>query len=206
MSATTYPRVDRQFGTTAPRASARVATGAAPEPARSGVWIGVAAISMCFAALTSALVIRAGAASDWRHIPLPPVLYANALLLLASSFTLEVSRHATFPAAHERAARWLYVTLALGLTFVAGQVYAWRQLRAEGLFLASSPNSSFFYVLTALHGLHVLGGLAGLTYMSHKLSFRFSSFRVSSLNAAAIYWHFMDGLWVYLLFVLQTRL
>jgi cytochrome c oxidase subunit 3 len=101
-------------------------------------------------------------------------------------------------------ARWLYITLFLGLLFVAGQYVAWSQLRAEGLYLATNPSSSFFYVLTATHALHVLGGLGGLIYVIRKLSK--SALRRSQLVATARYWHFMGILWLYLLLLLWMKL
>src|SRR5712691_4635162 len=101
-------------------------------------------------------------------------------------------------------ARWLYITLFLGLFFVAGQYVAWLQLRSQGLYLATNPNSSFFYVLTAVHALHVLGGLGGLVRVIHRL--KQSILRKSTLDATAYYWHFMDVLWVYLLLLLWMKL
>src|SRR5271168_1121959 len=98
-----------------------------PPPASTGIWVIMASITMTFAAFTSALVVRQGGASDWRHFTLPPVLYLNTLVIIASSVTLEISRRqiATFMGSvqeEDRAAspaRWLYVTLFLGLLFVA---------------------------------------------------------------------------------------
>ncbi len=100
--------------------------------------------------------------------------------------------------------RWLYIALSLGLLFVAGQYLAGVQLRSQGLYLATNPNSSFFYVLTAVHALHVLGGLGGLVRVIHRL--KQSILRKSTLDATAYYWHFMDALWVYLLLLLWMKL
>jgi cytochrome c oxidase subunit III len=100
--------------------------------------------------------------------------------------------------------RWLYISLFLGLLFVAGQYVAWGQLRSQGLFLATNPSSSFFYVLTSIHALHVLGGLGGLVRVIHRLNK--SILRKSTLDATAYYWHFMDALWVYLLLLLWMKL
>jgi cytochrome c oxidase subunit 3 len=172
---------------------------------------------MCFAALISAMIVRQGAAPDWLHFQLPRILYFNTLILLVSSFTLEVSRHsfAIRPdfGRHElrneqepaRALPWLYMTMALGLLFVLGQVVAWRILAARGLFLASSPSSSFFYVLTALHGLHLLGGITGLAYVLYRLRRSIGPRQRGALGVASVYWHFMDGLWLFLLVVLSVR-
>ena len=189
-----------------------------PEPARTGIWVALAAITMSFAALTSALFVRQGSGMDWQHFTLPPILYANTLVLLASSVTLElarrqIARHARGVGSQSAAPMrspmrwpmtWLMITLALGLLFVGGQYVAWLQLKSAGLYLATNPNSSFFYVFTAVHGLHVLGGLFGLGYVISKL--HRSILRRSTFAAAAQYWHFMDILWLYLLWVLWMKL
>jgi len=180
-----------------------------PPPASTGIWVVLASITMTFAAFTSALIVRQGSALDWRHLTLPRILYLNTLVLFASSWALETARRRLRTPArgkHESGvpARWLYVSLALGLLFVAGQYVAWGQLRSQGLFLATNPNSSFFYVLTAVHALHVLGGLGGLVRVIGKLSN--STLRKSTLDATTYYWHFMDGLWIYLLLVLWMKL
>jgi cytochrome c oxidase subunit III len=181
-----------------------------PPPASTGIWVVLFAITMMFAAFTSALIVRKGSSLDWRHFSLPSTLYFNTLLLLASSVTLEVSRRrvAAFMGGVknrvESPARWLYVTLVLGLLFVVGQYVAWRQLSAQGLYLVTNPSSSFFYVLTATHALHMLGGLGGLIYVIELL--RKSALRRRTLDAAARYWHFMDALWVYLLLLLWMKL
>src|SRR3954470_18845806 len=182
----------------------------APPPASTGIWVALAGISMTFAALTSALIVRRGGAVDWRHFTLPSILYLNSVLLLASSAPLEFGRKRV--AAYmgglketvQHPARWLYVTFSLGLLFVIGQYMAWRELSAQGLYLATSPSSSFFYVFTAGHALHVLGGLGGLIRVSRKLNHL--NLRRSTLDATARYWHFMGVLWVYLLVLLWMKL
>src|SRR6202140_2663282 len=177
-----------------------------PAPSSSAIWVGIAAICMSFAALTSALIVRQGASSDWRHLTLPPILFFSTLVILVSSGTLEVARRhvaafMTGRAAHvESPRRWLYITLGLGLLFVASQYMAWLQLRSQGLYLATNPNSSFFYVFTAIHAWHVLGGLAGLLRVIRKLGL--GTLRRSTLNAGSIYWHFMGVLWIYLFLLL----
>ncbi len=181
-----------------------------PPPASTGIWVAVAAISMTFLALTSALIVRKGGAMDWRHFALPSILYLNTALVLASSITLELSRKQVaaymggLQAQVPNPGRWLYVTLGLGVLFVIGQVIAWRQLSAEGLYLATNPSSSFFYVLTAAHALHISGGMGGLVRVISKLKRRV--LRRSTLDATARYWHFMDVLWVYLLLLLWMKL
>ena len=181
-----------------------------PPPASTGIWVVLASITMTFAAFTSALIVRQGSALDWRHLTLPNILYVNTLVLFASSFALEMARRRIrviaggLKADSGDPSRWLYTALSLGLLFVVGQYIAWAQLRAQGLYLATNPNSSFFYVLTAVHAVHVLGGLGGLLRVIRKMSN--STLRKSTLDATTYYWHFMDGLWVYLLVLLWVKL
>lgn len=175
-----------------------VATGAGrpASVAQTGVWIGIATISMVFAALTSALVVRQSGAPDWQHLHVPTLLYINTVVLLASSVTLESARRRLGLAG-------LYVTIGLGMLFVVGQVLAWRQLASQQLLLASGPSSAFFYVLTAMHAAHVLGGLGGLVYVQRRLVTGVLS--APTFTAAALYWHFMAILWLYLLALLTLH-
>jgi len=183
---------------------------ASPPPSATGMWVVIASISMTFAAFTSALIVRQGGSNDWRHLTLPPILYLNTLVLIASSVALEKARRQIAVVMTNRetiaapGSQWLNISLGLGLLFVVGQYIAWLQLRAQGLFLATNPNSSFFYVLTGVHALHVMGGLAGLTRVMAKL--RNGTLRKRTLDATAHYWHFMGGLWIYLLILLRVKL
>ena len=186
-----------------------------PSAARTGVWVGIGAITMSFAAYTSAMVVRHGSIPEWQHFTLPPILYWNSLVLVASSVTLEVARRRiggpvdrlghseTLLATKSREwLSWYRITLALSFAFLVGQYLAWQRLASEGVYLATSPSSSFFYVLTALHALHLVGGLAALVYALRCLRSDDGPRPVNVLAAAALYWHFMAVLWIYLLVVL----
>jgi cytochrome c oxidase subunit 3 len=181
------------------------------EASRSGIWVGIFAITMSFAALSSALYVRQGS-GDWSHIVVPSVIYLNTLTLLLSSLTMEISRRTTARAAELTpkavgvSLAWLAATLELGLAFVAGQYLAWHQLAAQGLYLATNPNSSFLYVFTGLHALHVLGGIAALVFLLGRLAGSHLTYRQRVLDNMAIYWHFMGVLWLYLLFIIRTNL
>jgi cytochrome c oxidase subunit 3 len=181
-----------------------------PPPASTGIWVGLAAITMTFAAFTSALIVRQGTA-PLVHITLPPVLYLNSLVIVASSISLEIARRriaAFMGGPHDEnssgPAQWLYITLFLGLLFVVGQTFAWLQLKSQGFGLATNISYSFFYVLTVAHALHVFGGLGGLVRVIGKL--HKSVLRRSTLDATARYWHFMGVLWLYLLLLLWIKL
>jgi cytochrome c oxidase subunit III len=193
--------------------SLRMVKDPSGESTRTGIWVGLAAIAMSFAALTSALYVREGSGySDWTHIGLPPILFFNTLALVLSSITLERARHsvATFMRGQESARSvpmlWLDATMLLGLVFVVGQYFAWLKLRSEGLYLPTNPNSSFFYVLTGVHVVHVLGGLGGLSRVILKFRSATNPLRRSTLDATSYYWHFMGLLWIYLLFILWLKL
>ncbi len=167
---------------------------------------------MTFAAFTSAMIIRQGSAYDWQHFTIPSVLYFDTAILLASSFTLELARKAVRGYVHgaralySSARLYLWLTLALGVVFLSGQYAAWQQLRSEGLYLATNPSSSFFYVFTVLHAVHLLGGLAGLGLAVGRFSKSQPTLRISTLSTVSYYWHFMDVLWIYLLLLLWWRI
>lgn len=174
---------------------------------RTGMYMALAAIVMLFAAFTSAMIVRRGISNDWVPTALPHILYVNTIVLLASSATLEFSRRSLIAKLDGRFLQWLYVTMLLGLAFVGGQLLAWRQLASRGVYLATNPSSSFFYLLTASHGIHLLGGIGALFYLAlwaRKLAS--TPRRRAVVDVAAIYWHFMDGLWVFILLLLIARL
>ncbi len=215
MSVTTYTRPEPAVR---PRPAMPAIAATKGIPSQTGVWVAVSAIAMSFAALTSALVVRQGSGADWQRFALPRILYLDTLILIASSYTLELARKrfaactslTSDDGAQARALRsdglyWLNITLTLGLFFVAGQVLAWQRLASQGLFLATSPSSSFFYLLTAMHGLHLLGGVLGLVYVGYRLRHNARNAQ-TSLGTAAVYWHFVDLLWVYLLMVIAIRM
>ena len=201
-----------------PRPGNVTASGSHAEKSETGVWVAVAAISMFFAAFTSSMIVRQGVTPDWLHFELPRVLYVSTLVLLASSLTLEKAHRqfvglpggvgattAAGKAIVSKGMYWMYVTGALGILFVLGQFLAWRNLRAQGLYIATNPSSSFFYVFTVLHAIHLLGGICGLLYVLARLQKTKGVARKSGFGAFSIYWHFMDILWVYLLLLLVLR-
>ncbi len=183
--------------------------GAAAIPRRAyftAISLGLAAIVMFFMALTSSYIVRRGLGGDWQPVRLPPILWLNTLVLLTSSATIEVARRQLGPSALESFRRWWALTTALGILFLVGQVQAWRQLAAAGVFLSSNPSSSFFYVLTAAHGLHLLGGIVALVYVAFRAWPAVAGSRITQGTAAeltSIYWHFMDGLWIFLFLLLN---
>ena len=168
----------------------------------TGISLALAAILMFFMALTSSYIVRKGFGGDWQAPRLPSILFFNTAVLLLSSLTIEIARRHAADAQLASFRRWWSFTTLLGLAFLAGQVIAWRQLAAAGVFLRSNPASSFFYTLTAAHGAHLAGGILALFYVSFRAWERAKITRSAAAEIASIYWHFMDGLWVFLLLLL----
>jgi len=169
----------------------------------TAISLGLAAIVMFFMALTSSYIVRKGLGGDWQPVRLPSILWFNTLVLLSSSGTIELARRRLHAGESIAFRRWWAVTTLLGIAFLIGQVQAWRQLAAAGVFLASNPASSFFYLLTGAHGLHLLAGVVALVYVALR-AWRLSRITQSTAaELASIYWHFMDGLWVFLLLLLR---
>lgn len=174
--------------------------------AHTGMWLALIAISMLFISLTSALVVRSGLGDDWQALSLPPLLWWNTLLLLASSVTLDATRRALLGGRRQACNKWLLATVILGTAFLAGQYQVWRDLAAAGVYVSTNPSSSFFYLLTATHAVHLAGGLAALAYLSiEALRFRLGPAKRTVVEVTAIYWHFMDALWIYILGLLAFR-
>ena len=176
-----------------------------PIPRRAyvtGITLLLGAITMFFMALSSAYFVRSGS-SDWRSFSLPRILWANTLILLLSSLTLEMARKQLARGMDAAFRNYWGLSTGLGLLFVGGQLIAWRQFRAAGLFLNTNPSSSFFYVFTAAHGLHLLGGIAALLFVAFRSWQRSRTTQAIGAEMAAIYWHFLDGLWIFLLLLLS---
>ena len=178
--------------------------GGPPSPNRyyTGIALGIVSILMFFMALASAFLVRRGTSGDWIPVHLPTVLWLNTLALIASSVTLERARRSLSRLDLSGFRNLWMVTTVLGALFLIGQLVAWRQLVVQGVFMASNPASSFFYIFTAAHGLHLLGGVGALLYV---LIRKFDNTRIALPTAAEIasyYWHFMDGLWIFLLALL----
>jgi cytochrome c oxidase subunit 3 len=179
--------------------------GRKPVPRRAyftALQLGLAAIVMFFMALASSYIVRKGLGNDWQSMPMPKVVWFNTAILLVSSATIILARRKLDGGDREAFRSWWWVTTGLGLLFLSGQIIAWRQLAAAGMMLATNPSSSFFYLLTAAHGAHLAGGILALFYVTFR---QWKRSRISQATAAeltAIYWHFMDGLWVFLLVLL----
>lgn len=196
--------------------------------ARLALLVALIPILMLFVSFTSAYVVRQGLPTldpatnqlvrDWIPVKLPALLLVNTLVLLVSSVGMELARRQTrlaaiaslgptegqISASPERSAPWLAMTIVLGLLFLFGQWMAWKQLAASGFYVSTAPSSSFVYLLTGAHAIHLMGGvlallIAGVFALLHRPILR----RSIVVDVTAWYWHFMAGLWVYILCLLE---
>ena len=172
-----------------------------PEGYRIGIWLALASVTMMFLALTSAYVVNRA------HIPpleFPSLFFASTALILMSSLTFELTRRSLRKRNETSFTRWLMVTAGLGVGFLVAQLLAWKQLIDAGFFVNTNRHSGFAYIFTGLHAVHLLGGIIGLSYVVSRS--RWGTWtairRRASIDATAIYWHFLDGLWIYLLLIL----
>jgi len=167
-----------------------------------GVWILLTAVIMLFAGLSSAYIVLRGVPA-WQRIELPWLLWPNTAILLLSSVAIDISRRAVRRNDLQSMKRWLATGGVLGLAFLLGQLAAWRQLVDAGVYLPSTLQSSFFYILTGLHGLHLLGGIVALgLVLSKAIKDRLTAVDYEPLKLCALYWHVMDALWIYLFLLL----
>ena len=195
--------------------------------ARLGLIVALTAVVMIFVSYSSAYVVRQGLPTldprtgalvrDWLPLQLPNFLLVNTLVLLVSTLTMELARRQAVRAAlangteSHAATRtetdgmpWLGLTAILGLSFLAGQWLVWRELAAAGFYVDTSPSSSFFYLLTGMHGIHLFGGILALLAAGAAALVRKSApSRGVVVDATAWYWHFMTVLWVYILCLLE---
>lgn len=165
------------------------------------LWLGIGSMVMIFAGLTSAYVVRKGA-GNWLEFQLPQLFYISTAVILTSSITMNWALSAIKLNQLKNLKIALILTLTLGIVFVICQFQAWSALIDNHIFFTgkeSNASGSFLYVLSGLHIAHLLGGLIALLVGIFK-SFgeKYSSQNYLGIKLIAIYWHFLDALWVYL--------
>lgn len=192
-----------------PQVDAETRSAQRDDVVQLGLWMFLATVVMLFAAFTSAYLVRRSG-SDWTPIELPGILWVNTAVLVASSLALERGRVASRQGKIVSARHGLLAAAGLGLVFLAGQVTAWRELVGQGVYLPTSPHSSFVYILTGVHGVHVAAGLVLLIYTATRMwnvSVRLDRETATArlITASATFWHFLAALWLYV-FALVTVL
>jgi len=175
-----------------------------PAAYRITMWVVLAAIVMMFAALSSAYIVLS-AGEHWRPVAMPRMFLLSTAVIVASSLSFETAKRSLKQGKQLRSFRWLSITLLLGLVFIAFQLMGWRELAAQGVYFASHPHSSFFYFFTGMHGVHLLGGIAGLLYLLTRMGLGqiLISHRAEvTAQLISLYWHTMDVLWIWLFLLL----
>jgi len=196
--------------------------------ARLGLLVALTPVLMLFVSFSSAYIVRQGLPTidprtnqlvrDWIPVTLPRLLLINTGVLILSSLFMEMARRqikgqvtlaseTSVPgvsAGDQTRIPWLSMTLVLGLVFLFGQWTAWRQLAANGFYVATTPSSSFVYLLTGTHAIHLMGGVLAL-FIAGIASLLGHSVATRSIvvDVTAWYWHFMAGLWIYILCLLE---
>jgi cytochrome c oxidase subunit III len=179
-----------------------------PDKARIITWFLLLAVLMTFGGLIGAYVVLAtNGAAEWQPFDLPVQVWISTALLLVSSITYEFARHALFADQFDRSRKFLIVTTGLGAAFISSQLLVWLALVNRGFYLRGNPYAGFFYILTAVHAIHVAGGIVALgtillrtwneTPFSQELTYRRNLAR-----SVGWYWHFMGGLWIVLFILL----
>lgn len=175
-----------------------------PNKYRLGMWIALLAIVMTFAGLIGAyIVVAVNKQLEWRPFDLPYQVWFSTIVIIASSFTFELAKRAINDEKQDLFRRWLITTTVLGAVFISSQLLAWFALVQRGVYLSSNPYAGFFYILTAIHAVHLLGGILALGYLflitkkntySPDLLYQ----RQVYTGVIGLYWHTMDGLWLVL--------
>ncbi len=158
---------------------------------------------MVFLSFIAAFLMRRSIASDWVSAPKPKILFANTFILLVSSGCVEMARRHLKQRDRTAFNRWWTGATVLGALFLLGQTLAWRQLANEGFYMASTPSVSFFYMLTAAHAAHVIFALAALVYVDvQAIRFRLGPAKRTGIDVSAIFWHFLDVMWIGLMLLI----
>ena len=173
-----------------------------PSAAPTGLWVYFAVATVMFSLIAAAYLMRMGVGHpgeglDWRPTPKPSLLWVNTVILILSSFTFQWTRAAARRGQTDRVAIGLLTAGFFSFAFLVGQLTVWRQLADAGYFLTANPANAFFYLITMLHGLHLLGGLVAWSRTTAKLWDGFEPAEISlSVDLCAIYWHFLLVVWL----------
>ncbi|HMJ67767.1 MAG TPA: cytochrome c oxidase subunit 3 [Cyclobacteriaceae bacterium] len=175
-------------------------------PKKFGMWLFLGSVLMLFASLTSAYIVRR-ADGNWTAFDLPALFYMTTVVILLSSVTMQWAYFAAKKDNHSTVSLMLTLTFILGVLFLIGQFYGWKELVFDRVYLVGNPSGSFVYVLTGLHGAHIISALVYLLIVlvaARRL--KVHSGTIATIEMCATYWHFLGGLWLYLfVFLLLTR-
>ncbi len=178
----------------------------AMHPKKFAMWLFMASVMMLFASLTSAYIVRE-AEGNWLYFELPELFYYTTFIIMISSITMQWAYFAAKKDAIHQVKLLVSITSVLGLAFLVGQFLAWGELVRNSVYFVGNPSGSFLYVLTGLHGLHIVSAVIFLLIvLNSAIQLRIHSKNMAQMEMCTTYWHFLGGLWVYLfIFFLINR-
>jgi cytochrome c oxidase subunit 3 len=182
--------------------------GQEQDKAKFVTWFLLLVVLMTFGGMIGAyIVISTNGAAEWRPFDLPPQVWFSTALIIISSFTYEIGKTALFVGRFDSSRKWLIATTVLGAAFISSQILVWLELVNRGLYMSGNPYAGFFYILTAAHAVHVLGGIIALgaillrTWVDTEYGPELT-YRRNLARAVGWYWHFMGVLWIALFVML----
>lgn len=161
-------------------------------------WLFIITIIMLFASQTSAYLVRR-AEGNWVEFNIPTIFYYSTGVLIISSVFLQLAYLAAKKDNFGRLKAFITISFLTGVIFLIMQYFGWQDLQTQGVYLKGNPSGSFFYILTGLHGFHLITGLFVLLFsLRAAMSYKINAKALNQIEVSATYWHFLDILWVYL--------
>jgi cytochrome c oxidase subunit III len=175
-------------------------------PKKFALWLFMVSVIMIFAALTSAYIVRQ-AEGNWLLFDLPQLFWINSGVILLSSITMHWAYLAAKRDSLESVKIATAITTVLGIAFLVGQYLAWGALVENSVYFVGNPSGSFVYVISGLHGLHIVSGVIFLMILLRStMMYKVHSKSMIQIEMCTTYWHFLGGLWLYLfIFLLLNR-
>lgn len=171
-----------------------------------GLWLFLASVFMIFMSLTSAYIVRR-ADGNWTVFDLPSLFWLTTVVILLSSVTMQWAYFSAKKDNQSTTQLMVILTLILGVVFLVGQFYGWKQLVTDKVYLVGNPSGSFVYVITGLHGLHIVSAvLAVMLLLVAVIRKKVNSRNMLRIEMCTVYWHFLGVLWLYLfVFLIYSR-
>lgn len=175
-------------------------------PRKFLLWLGIVSIIMMFAAFTSAYLVRR-AEGNWLEFGVPLIFTYSTIVLLLSSISMHYAYWAAKKDFFAQLRIAISVTFVLGIIFLVMQFLGWKELVKNNVFLVGNPSGSFFYVLSGLHGLHIISALIVLIFaLTSAFKLKIHAKQLNQIELCVTYWHFLDLLWLYLfVFILYNN-
>ena len=178
----------------------------AMNPKKFGMWLFLASVMMLFMSITSAYIVRQ-AEGNWVYFDLPSLFYVTTVIIVVSSVTMQLAYFAAKKDNISTAKTMVLITTVFGVAFLVGQFFGWKQLVANSIYLVGNPSGSFLYIITGLHGLHIVSAVVFLLIILNAVfKGKVHAGSMTKMEMCTTYWHFLGGLWLYLfIFLLLYR-